>query len=385
MGCVNYMLSGLVQDCQNSKGGIQKVLITTENPKAVTTINPEEISLSWYGFGVKFDEEIDQYVYDKEITNPGDAMAFEVKKGDMIEFDLPLGDKDEDSVMIVLSNEQSSDIFGFFYHGITKKNHKFTIKLTEDEYEVIKEISGDDFWLSIHLSDKTYHGDELGANAHRVFDTGKVIRFDEDVEWHEYNFKKNTSSFTSTLNVDAANGINFVSTELVLQFNKMQTVKRVEMAGLAVNDMWVCVLDCNNKWWFMGVDEPVNASTGSGQTGTAKSDGNFYQITLSNDSKTWLYEIDENAFPKIIPIEDVRFTQNPRTTSIGWHSITYAVIPSTATEKYRIYSSDPSVLKIGSYMNNTCSYEALKTGTASLIIESLIGKKMHSVVISVSE
>ena len=166
MGCINYMLSGLVKDCQNSKGGIQKVLISTENPKP--TVNDGAIN----GFG-------------------------------------------------------------------------------------------------------------------------------QTTEWHEYNFKKNTSSFTSTLNIDQANSINYVSTELILQFNKMQTVKRVEMAGLAVNDMWVCVLDCNNKWWFMGFDEPVNASAGSGQTGTAKTDGNFYQITLSNDSKTWLYEIDENAIPDL--------------------------------------------------------------------------------------
>lgn len=127
--------------------------------------------------------------------------------------------------------------------------------------------------------------------------TGAISGFDNDVEWYEYNFKKNTSSMTSTLNVDAANGINYVSTELVLQFNKMNTVKRTEMAGLAVNEMYVIVQDSNNMYWYLGMDEAVAATAGTSQTGTAKTDGNFYQITLSDESDSFPFEVLESALP----------------------------------------------------------------------------------------
>lgn len=123
-----------------------------------------------------------------------------------------------------------------------------------------------------------------------------------DVEWYEYNFKKNTSSMTSTLNVDVANGVNYVSTELALQFNKMNTVKRIEMQGLAVNDMWVIVQDSNNTYFYLGYNEPVNASAGGGETGAVKTDGNKYTITLTDESDTWPYEVAENALPKPKPV-----------------------------------------------------------------------------------
>lgn len=126
---------------------------------------------------------------------------------------------------------------------------------------------------------------------------GAINGFEQTTDWYEYNFKKNTGSFTSTLNVDVANGINYVSTELILQFNKMTTTKRIEMTGLAVNDMWVIVLDSNNTYWYLGYDEPVTANAGTSQTGTAKTDGNFYQITLSDEADTFPYEVMEDALP----------------------------------------------------------------------------------------
>ena len=106
-----------------------------------------------------------------------------------------------------------------------------------------------------------------------------------------YYIRKGAGSMTSTLNVDAANGINYVSTEVVLTFNKMETTKRVEMSALALNDVEVIVEDANSKFWFLGFDEPVMATAGSGQTGQQKTDGNFYSITLTDESSTWPYEV----------------------------------------------------------------------------------------------
>ena len=45
--------------------------------------------------------------------------------------------------------------------------------------------------------------------------------------FYEFNFRKGTGSMTSTLNVDDANYSNYVGTDLVMSFGKMETNKRV--------------------------------------------------------------------------------------------------------------------------------------------------------------
>jgi hypothetical protein len=51
----------------------------------------------------------------------------------------------------------------------------------------------------------------------------------------------------------------------------------------------------NGKYWFLGKDEPVSASAGDGNTGTARSDGNRYTLTLQDNGETWPLEIDAAA------------------------------------------------------------------------------------------
>lgn len=118
---------------------------------------------------------------------------------------------------------------------------------------------------------------------------------DTGASWYKYEFRKGTGSMTSTLNIDEANGVNYVSTELVLQFSKMETRKRIEMAALAVGELIFIVKDSNGKFWYLGKDEAVTASAGSGQTGQAIGDGNFYSITLTDNANTWPFEVTETA------------------------------------------------------------------------------------------
>ena len=85
--------------------------------------------------------------------------------------------------------------------------------------------------------------------------------------------------------------MNYVATELVLQFSKMETRKRIEMAALAVGELVFIVKDANGKFWYLGMDEAVTASAGNGQTGQAIGDGNFYSITLTDNANSWPYEV----------------------------------------------------------------------------------------------
>lgn len=122
--------------------------------------------------------------------------------------------------------------------------------------------------------------------------SGAVSAVDSAVSFYEYQFRKNTGSMTSTLNIDPANGVNFVQTDLNLIFSRMETKKRIEMAALSVGQLAGIVKDANGKYYALGVSEPLEASAGDGQTGTARTDGNRYSITLTDNQTT---------FPPLIP------------------------------------------------------------------------------------
>lgn len=115
-----------------------------------------------------------------------------------------------------------------------------------------------------------------------------------------YQFRKQTGSMTSTLNVDETAGINYISTELNLVFTKMETAKRLNMSALAIGQLAVIVEDCNGKFWYLGKDDYVSASAGSANTGQNKGDSNNYGLTLRDESITYPYEVEKSAVDKVI-------------------------------------------------------------------------------------
>lgn len=131
---------------------------------------------------------------------------------------------------------------------------------------------------------------------------GKItgITLAEQKKFLTYNFRKGTGSMSSTLNVDPANGVNYVTTDLVLQFLKMDTAKRIEMSALAVNELVAIVKDANGIYWYLGMDEAISATAGDGATGTARGDGNRYTITLQDNSSTFPYEVDSTIIAGLI-------------------------------------------------------------------------------------
>lgn len=127
-----------------------------------------------------------------------------------------------------------------------------------------------------------------------------VISMASSAKFKRYSFAKNTGSLTSNYNIDAASGVKYVTSDLLLQFNRMETSKRVEITALALGDLAIIVKDANGKYWYLGKDEPVNASAGDGQTGTARGDANRYTITLQDESKEMPYEVDSSIVEALV-------------------------------------------------------------------------------------
>ena len=128
----------------------------------------------------------------------------------------------------------------------------------------------------------------------------KTITMADTAKFKKYAFKKNTSSMTSTLNVDPANGVNFVQTDLTVVFAKQETVKRMEIAKLSLGELRVIVKDANGKYWFLGQEEFVSATAGTAETGTNRQDGNKYTIVLSDYSSSYPYEVDPSIIAGLI-------------------------------------------------------------------------------------
>lgn len=136
----------------------------------------------------------------------------------------------------------------------------------------------------------------------KTLTTGQIsaISMAENAKFKRYAFPKNTGSLTSTYNIDPASGVRYVTSQLVLQFNRMETTKRVEITALSLGDLAVICKDANGTFWFLGYDEPVNASASDGQTGTARGDANRYTTTLQDESREMPYEVDPDIIANLV-------------------------------------------------------------------------------------
>lgn len=143
------------------------------------------------------------------------------------------------------------------------------------------------------------HKDEV-TNVTVTTDKITEITKLDSAKFKEYRFRKGTGTMTSTYTTDPANGVYFCQTDVALAFNRQDTQKRVEIQALLLDDIVMIVKDCNGTYWYLGYDEPVNASAGGAETGTARSDRNAYTITLTDYSKELPYEVDSSIISGLI-------------------------------------------------------------------------------------
>lgn len=127
-----------------------------------------------------------------------------------------------------------------------------------------------------------------------------AITMASSAKFKKYTFPRNTGSLSSNYTIDDTTGANFVATDLVLQFNRMETAKRIEIVALAQGDLAVIVKDANGKFWYLGKDAPVRATAGDGLTGTARADRNGYSVTLQDNSLELPLEVPSSVVESVV-------------------------------------------------------------------------------------
>lgn len=118
-------------------------------------------------------------------------------------------------------------------------------------------------------------------------------------KFKQYKLLKSTGGLTSTLNTSETT-TSYFTNEVTLQFMKMETSKRMEIMALMLSACAVIVKDANNKYWYLGKDNYVECSAGSATTGTAATDANHYELTLSDTSAELPYEVDASVISSIM-------------------------------------------------------------------------------------
>lgn len=135
----------------------------------------------------------------------------------------------------------------------------------------------------------------LGTSEDKPFGDASItiadIVMNSTKKFHAYNFAKQTGSLTSTLTVDETNGVRYYTNEIVLQFNKMEAKKHLEVEALAAGQLAVIVADNNGKYWYVGADNYVSASAATAQSGQSFGDLNGYNTTMSAMSAYMPFEI----------------------------------------------------------------------------------------------
>lgn len=117
---------------------------------------------------------------------------------------------------------------------------------------------------------------------------------------HEFSFRKGAASMTSNLQKDDTAGSYFWETDLVMNFQRMETAKRSAVMALTLAEACAIVLDNNGLYWFLGKDEYLGANAGTGETGQAKTDSNQYTVTLQDNSLGLPFEIEKTVAEGIV-------------------------------------------------------------------------------------
>lgn len=139
----------------------------------------------------------------------------------------------------------------------------------------------------IWLADKSAVQWTIDSTAH-------TIKPDATSSFKVYNLRRGAASMTSTLTVNDNAG-SYFTTEVAIQFLKMETAKRLEVMAMLMGQTTGVVKDNNGKYWAVGINNPLEGTAGTGETGTAASDANQYSVTISVDDAELPYEITDSS------------------------------------------------------------------------------------------
>lgn len=99
--------------------------------------------------------------------------------------------------------------------------------------------------------------------------------------FYEFQFNKNTSSYTEELASDQTAGRSLYTQTVNLVLNRREKTKRDKLILLAQRETLIIIVkDANDIIWYFGETNGMNLTTAGGGSGVAKTDANQYVLTF---------------------------------------------------------------------------------------------------------
>lgn len=109
----------------------------------------------------------------------------------------------------------------------------------------------------------------------------EISAFSMSGSFYEFEFNKNTSSYTEELASDQAAGRDLYTQTVTLVLNRREKTKRDKLILLAQREnLVILVKDQNDVIWYFGETNGMNLTTSAGGSGVAKTDANQYVLTF---------------------------------------------------------------------------------------------------------
>lgn len=114
-------------------------------------------------------------------------------------------------------------------------------------------------------------------------------------------YQKRATAVFNTAYTPSETSAGLHQNDLAFQIQKMKAAHRAEYLSLVAGDTIVLFKDNNGYWWLLGTpDLPAEATAGDGTTGTALTDFNGHNVTLSTTDKTTPPEVDPDIVDALI-------------------------------------------------------------------------------------
>lgn len=99
--------------------------------------------------------------------------------------------------------------------------------------------------------------------------------------FYDYYINDESSSLTSTLTLNNANGVKYYQNVIAANFVRMRPEKHLELMSLANEKLVIIAVDNNEQPWFLGVGSAATATEETAQSGQSFDDASGYSVTLT--------------------------------------------------------------------------------------------------------
>lgn len=118
-----------------------------------------------------------------------------------------------------------------------------------------------------------------------------AITMASSAKFKPFYFKPGQASFTQEPQFNDAGDYVGENGVIDVNFGKMNTTKRAQMAALSIGELIVIATDNNGISWLFGYDNPVLRTGGTAESGAAKTDRNNYGLQLTSTDNQLAYEV----------------------------------------------------------------------------------------------